>query len=85
MDLNGWWLGVAVEETSISSISQKSPAGAFIYEYGDHGGLVVMADDVRKTKLVRSQRRSQLEAEAAGVSDANKALSVDDSWWYTTM
>ncbi|CAK8990275.1 unnamed protein product [Durusdinium trenchii] len=26
--------------------------GAFIYEYGDHGGLVVMADDVRKTKLV---------------------------------
>ena len=25
--------------------------GAFIYEYGDHGGLVVMADDVRKTKL----------------------------------
>eukprot|EP00930_Biecheleria_cincta_P083655 TRINITY_DN73187_c0_g1_i1.p1 TRINITY_DN73187_c0_g1~~TRINITY_DN73187_c0_g1_i1.p1 ORF type:complete len:877 (-),score=163.36 TRINITY_DN73187_c0_g1_i1:28-2658(-) len=26
--------------------------GAFIYEYGDHGGLVVMADDVKKTKLV---------------------------------
>mmetsp|Transcript_9585 Transcript_9585/g.17178 ORF Transcript_9585/g.17178 Transcript_9585/m.17178 type:complete len:882 (-) Transcript_9585:147-2792(-) len=26
--------------------------GAFIYEYGDHGGLIVMADDVRKTKLV---------------------------------
>eukprot|EP00931_Biecheleriopsis_adriatica_P073112 TRINITY_DN47467_c0_g1_i1.p1 TRINITY_DN47467_c0_g1~~TRINITY_DN47467_c0_g1_i1.p1 ORF type:complete len:878 (+),score=188.59 TRINITY_DN47467_c0_g1_i1:85-2718(+) len=26
--------------------------GAFIYEYGDHGGLVVMADDIKKTKLV---------------------------------
>mmetsp|Transcript_58242 Transcript_58242/g.176090 ORF Transcript_58242/g.176090 Transcript_58242/m.176090 type:complete len:868 (+) Transcript_58242:55-2658(+) len=26
--------------------------GAFIYEFGDHGGLVVMADDVRKTKQV---------------------------------
>jgi len=26
--------------------------GAFIYEYGDHGGLVVMADDIAKTKLV---------------------------------
>eukprot|EP00933_Yihiella_yeosuensis_P031871 TRINITY_DN2547_c2_g1_i1.p1 TRINITY_DN2547_c2_g1~~TRINITY_DN2547_c2_g1_i1.p1 ORF type:complete len:875 (-),score=186.23 TRINITY_DN2547_c2_g1_i1:492-3116(-) len=26
--------------------------GAFIYEYGDHGGLIVMADDIRKTKLV---------------------------------
>ena len=30
----------------------KRAPGAFIYEYGDHGGLVVMADDVRKTKLV---------------------------------
>mmetsp|Transcript_124552 Transcript_124552/g.248482 ORF Transcript_124552/g.248482 Transcript_124552/m.248482 type:complete len:879 (+) Transcript_124552:80-2716(+) len=26
--------------------------GAFIYEFGDHGGLVIMADDVRKTKQV---------------------------------
>ncbi|CAE8733445.1 unnamed protein product, partial [Polarella glacialis] len=26
--------------------------GAFIYEFGDHGGLIVMADDIRKTKLV---------------------------------
>jgi hypothetical protein len=26
--------------------------GAFIYEFGDHGGLVVMADDIRKTKQV---------------------------------
>lgn len=26
--------------------------GAFIYEFGDHGGLLVMADDVRKTKQV---------------------------------
>jgi len=30
----------------------ESHKGAFIYEYGDHGGLVVMADDVRKTKQV---------------------------------
>lgn len=30
----------------------ESHKGAFIYEYGDHGGLIVMADDVRKTKLV---------------------------------
>lgn len=26
--------------------------GAFIYEFGDHGGLLVMADDIRKTKQV---------------------------------
>lgn len=26
--------------------------GAFIYEFGDHGGLIVMADDIRKTKQV---------------------------------
>jgi len=26
--------------------------GAFIYEYGDHGGLVVMADDIKKTGQV---------------------------------
>uniref|UniRef100_A0A7S0AB98 VPS10 domain-containing protein n=1 Tax=Pyrodinium bahamense TaxID=73915 RepID=A0A7S0AB98_9DINO len=26
--------------------------GAFIYEYGDHGGLVLMADDIKKTKQV---------------------------------
>jgi len=26
--------------------------GAFIYEFGDHGGLMVMADDIRKTKQV---------------------------------
>eukprot|EP00917_Polyrhabdina_sp_WS-2016_P005627 GHVP01012586.1.p1 GENE.GHVP01012586.1~~GHVP01012586.1.p1 ORF type:complete len:916 (+),score=151.78 GHVP01012586.1:372-3119(+) len=26
--------------------------GAYIYEYGDHGGLVVMADDVKKTSKV---------------------------------
>jgi len=26
--------------------------GAFIYEYGDHGGLVVMANDIMKTKQV---------------------------------
>lgn len=26
--------------------------GAFIYEFGDHGGLVVMADDIRRTKQV---------------------------------
>eukprot|EP00413_Alexandrium_margalefii_P040988 CAMPEP_0204600826 /NCGR_PEP_ID=MMETSP0661-20131031/55668_1 /ASSEMBLY_ACC=CAM_ASM_000606 /TAXON_ID=109239 /ORGANISM="Alexandrium margalefi, Strain AMGDE01CS-322" /LENGTH=835 /DNA_ID=CAMNT_0051611661 /DNA_START=41 /DNA_END=2545 /DNA_ORIENTATION=- len=26
--------------------------GAFIYEYGDHGGLVVMADDIKKTQQV---------------------------------
>eukprot|EP00927_Polykrikos_kofoidii_P066198 TRINITY_DN61841_c0_g1_i1.p1 TRINITY_DN61841_c0_g1~~TRINITY_DN61841_c0_g1_i1.p1 ORF type:complete len:870 (-),score=172.66 TRINITY_DN61841_c0_g1_i1:108-2717(-) len=26
--------------------------GAFIYEFGDHGGLVVMANDIRKTKQV---------------------------------
>lgn len=26
--------------------------GAYIYEFGDHGGLVVMADDVRRTKQV---------------------------------
>mmetsp|Transcript_17253 Transcript_17253/g.60261 ORF Transcript_17253/g.60261 Transcript_17253/m.60261 type:complete len:875 (-) Transcript_17253:107-2731(-) len=30
----------------------ESHKGAFIYEFGDHGGLVVMADDVRKTKQV---------------------------------
>ena len=23
--------------------------GAFIYEFGDHGGLIVMADDLKKT------------------------------------
>mmetsp|Transcript_24086 Transcript_24086/g.75500 ORF Transcript_24086/g.75500 Transcript_24086/m.75500 type:complete len:904 (+) Transcript_24086:63-2774(+) len=26
--------------------------GAFIYEFGDHGGLIVMADDIKKTKQV---------------------------------
>lgn len=26
--------------------------GAFIYEFGDHGGLLAMADDIRKTKQV---------------------------------
>uniref|UniRef100_A0A0G4F4M6 VPS10 domain-containing protein n=1 Tax=Chromera velia CCMP2878 TaxID=1169474 RepID=A0A0G4F4M6_9ALVE len=26
--------------------------GAFIYEFGDHGGLIVMADDLRKTNQV---------------------------------
>eukprot|EP00922_Rhytidocystis_sp_ex-Travisia-forbesii_P011736 GHVS01017475.1.p1 GENE.GHVS01017475.1~~GHVS01017475.1.p1 ORF type:complete len:935 (+),score=103.33 GHVS01017475.1:271-3075(+) len=26
--------------------------GAYIYEFGDHGGLMVMADDIRKTKQV---------------------------------
>jgi hypothetical protein len=26
--------------------------GAFIYEFGDHGGLIVMADDIRKTTQV---------------------------------
>eukprot|EP00745_Piridium_sociabile_P035842 TRINITY_DN63212_c0_g1_i1.p1 TRINITY_DN63212_c0_g1~~TRINITY_DN63212_c0_g1_i1.p1 ORF type:complete len:630 (+),score=84.98 TRINITY_DN63212_c0_g1_i1:702-2591(+) len=26
--------------------------GAFIYEFGDHGGLIVMADDIRKTHQV---------------------------------
>ena len=26
--------------------------GAYIYEFGDHGGLIVMADDVKKTKQV---------------------------------
>mmetsp|Transcript_125093 Transcript_125093/g.348087 ORF Transcript_125093/g.348087 Transcript_125093/m.348087 type:complete len:871 (+) Transcript_125093:72-2684(+) len=26
--------------------------GAYIYEFGDHGGLVLMADDIRKTKQV---------------------------------
>jgi len=26
--------------------------GAYIYEFGDHGGLVVMADDLKKTSLV---------------------------------
>jgi len=30
----------------------ESHKGAFIYEFGDHGGLVIMADDVRKTKQV---------------------------------
>ena len=27
--------------------------GAFIYEFGDHGGLIVMADDLKKTGEVR--------------------------------
>lgn len=36
-------------------------SGAFIYEYGDHGGLVVMADDVRKTKLVRQPKKRRLK------------------------
>ncbi|KAF4748383.1 Sorl1p, partial [Perkinsus olseni] len=26
--------------------------GAYIYEFGDHGGLVVMADDIQKTRQV---------------------------------
>jgi len=26
--------------------------GAFIYEFGDHGGLILMADDIKKTKQV---------------------------------
>lgn len=26
--------------------------GAFIYEFGDHGGLLIMADDIRRTKQV---------------------------------
>lgn len=29
--------------------------GAFIYEFGDHGGLIVMADDLKKTGEARSQ------------------------------
>jgi hypothetical protein len=30
----------------------ESHKGAFIYEFGDHGGLIVMADDIKKTKQV---------------------------------
>ena len=45
-------------------------SGAFIYEYGDHGGLVVMADDVRKTKLVREPKRG-------GFEDAQPLLDDD--------
>lgn len=30
----------------------ESHKGAFIYEFGDHGGLVLMADDVKRTKQV---------------------------------
>ena len=53
------------------------PSGAFIYEYGDHGGLVVMADDVRKTKLVRS--RSVAAARTAKVPMARMVL-IRDQW-----
>ena len=30
-------------------VSDRCFQGAFIYEFGDHGGLIVMADDLKKT------------------------------------